>query len=68
MKYEQLSVLIENIIQYADEIRQQEEINDIDYGQLLAYAECLTIIQELCSKEDLERMGLAFDIDSRYLL
>ena len=61
-----LSEIVENIIEAADEIKQQSN-TELHYGQLLAYAECLCIIKDSCAGYDVEEIGLDFDIDKRYL-
>ncbi len=59
--------IIENIKEYADELRGQESRNEVEYGQLLGLAESLSIIQDACAGYDLKELGLDFDIDSKYL-
>ena len=55
------------VIESADEVK-EKPVNDLqDYGQLLAYAEVLSILRDLCTPEELQRFGLDFDIDKRYL-
>lgn len=39
----------------------------VEYGELLAYAESLSIIKDACSGYDLAELGLDFDIDLKYL-
>ena len=62
-----LKEIIENIVANSDEIKKQIETDLMDYGKLLAYAESLSIISEMCDEEELEEIGLDFDIDARYL-
>ena len=59
--------IVENIVESADTIKKQKSVDDQDYGQLLAYAECLSIIRDACSAYNLSEIGLDFDIDKRYL-
>jgi len=62
-----LQEIVENIVELADELKAQESLSDMDYGQLLAYAESLTIIKDMCDEDEQEAVGLDFDIDARYL-
>lgn len=62
-----LKEIVENIVANADEIKKQSETDLMDYGKLLAYAESLSIISEMCDEEELKEIGLDFDIDTRYL-
>lgn len=59
--------IIENIKESANELRQKESRTEVEYGELLAYAECLSIIKDANSGYDLEALGLGFDIDAEYL-
>ena len=59
--------IIENIKELADEIEKEEVKSDVQYGQLLAYAEVLGIIKCAHAGYDLKGLGLDFDIDARYL-
>lgn len=67
MSIEALSDVVATIREYADEIRSQESRTDLDYGQLLAYAEALTVIRDACDPELWQEIGLDFDIDAKYL-
>ncbi len=62
-----MTQIVEDIVEAADEIKRQESIDAQDYGELLAYAECLSIIRDACSAYNLSEIGLDFDIDKRYL-
>ena len=62
-----LSDVIAAIIEAADEIRGKSDQDSQDYGQLLAYAETLSIIRDACDPDDLKEVGLDFDIDKRFL-
>ena len=64
---DRLRDVILSIMDAADEIRSKENIDNLDYGQLLAYAEVLSIIRDSCDPDDLQELGLSFDIDKRYL-
>lgn len=50
-----------------EELRSKETLSEQEYGQLLAYAETLSIIQSACAGYDLAEIGLDFDVDERYL-
>ena len=67
MSNEMLADVVASIVEAADEIKKKEEIDSQDYGQLLAYAETLSIIRDACDSDILEDVGLNFDIDKRYL-
>lgn len=55
------------ITEAADELLFLENRNEIQQGQLLAYAESLSIIRDALAGYDLTAVGLDFDIDERYL-
>lgn len=59
--------IIENIKEAADELKEQKSRTKVEYGELLAYAESLTIIKDACAGYDLKELGLDFDIDKKYL-
>lgn len=59
--------IIENIKESADTIKRVKHLNDVQYGELLGYAETLSIIKDSCSGYDLKKLGLDFDIDKKYL-
>lgn len=59
--------IVENIKEAADELKSQDCRTKVEYGELLAYAESLTIIKDACSGYNLKELGLDFDIDKRYL-
>ena len=67
MSNEKLSDIVSAIIASADEVKSKKKIDSQDFGQLLAYAETLSIIRDACNPDDLEDVGLNFDIDKRYL-
>ena len=62
-----LQEIVEGIKESADELRAQESSSEMEYGQLLAYAESLSIIRDACAGYDLASFGLDFDVDERYL-
>ena len=62
-----LSDAVAAIIEAADEIHGKEQRDPQDYGQLLAYAETLSILRDACDPDSLEEIGLNFDIDKRFL-
>lgn len=68
MNHDILTEIVENIVVSADEVRKKEKKDAHDFGQLLAYAEALGIIKDLCDEETIKAVGLDFDIDAKYLL
>lgn len=60
--------IVDGIKEAADEMKGKGKLSDMDFGQLLAYAEALSIIRDACDPDDLATIGLDFDIDKRYLL
>lgn len=62
-----LKEIVENLVEAADELLQKERKNLVEQGQLLAYAESLSIIRDAMAGHDLVQIGLDFDIDSKYL-
>ena len=67
MNIDRLAEIVSLLIESADEIKNKKAMDSQDYGQLLAYAEALSIIRDVCDKQELEAIGLDFDIDRRYL-
>lgn len=61
-----LMQIIESIIEVADERRSEEKTPAI-YGELVGYAEALTIIQEQLTDEERKKYKLDFDIDKKYM-
>ena len=61
-----LKTIIDNILSVANN-RLQEESSPHVNGELVGYAEALTIIQEQLSEEEQKRYGLDFDIDKKYM-
>ena len=59
--------IIENIKESANELKQKKSRTEVEYGELLAYAECLSIIKSANAGYDLKALGLDFDIDAEYL-
>lgn len=59
--------IIENIKETADELKKKPNRDEVEYGELLAYAECLSIIKDANVGYDLKKLGLDFDIDAEYL-
>ena len=57
----------ENIIEAADELLEKENRDLVEQGQLIAYTETLSIIQDALSGYDLAGFGLDFDVDAKYL-
>ena len=60
--------IVENIKENADELKDKESLNDVEYGTLLGYAEALTIIKDTHAGYDIKEIGLDFDIEKEYLL
>ena len=59
--------ITENIMEAADELRAKDQRDPLEQGQLIAYAEALSIIQDAMAGYDLREISLDFDIDARYL-
>lgn len=59
--------IVEGIVDAADELLEKEDRDLVEQGQLIAYAESLSIIRDACSGYDLKEIGLDFDIDAKYL-
>lgn len=70
MNENHLKEIVETITEAADELlaKGRENLDLVEQGQLLAYAESLCIIQDALSGYDLGAVGLDFDVDQRYLL
>ena len=62
-----LQEIVENITGLADELRIKPVKNEIEYGQLIGYAEALSIIKTACTGYDLNEIHLDYDIDKKYL-
>lgn len=60
--------IVEGIVDAADELFEKTERDLVEQGQLIAYAESLSIIRDACAGYDLKEIGLDFDIDARYLV
>ncbi len=67
MSLDMLSDVVSSIVEAADEVKNKHNKDVQDYGRLLGYAEALSIIRDACDQDDLEKIGLDFDIDKRYL-
>ena len=67
MSINRLGEIVASIVESADEIKAKKNIDSQDYGQLLAYAEVLSIIRDLCDVQEIDTLGLNFDIDKKYL-
>lgn len=48
-------------------LKGKQALSDMEYGQLLAYVESLSIIQSACAGYDLSEIELEFDVDEKYL-
>ena len=62
-----LAEIVEEITEEADELLNEEK-NEYNSGQMLAYATALGIIKTCLSGYDLKEYGLDYDIDKKYLL
>ena len=62
-----ITEIVACITEAADELLFLENRNEIQQGQLLAYAESLSIIRDALAGYDLTAVSLDFDIDERYL-
>lgn len=60
--------IVEGIVDAADELLEKTERDLVEQGQLIAYAESLSIIRDACAGYDLKEIGLDFDVDARYLV
>lgn len=69
MNENHIKEIVENIIEAADGLLEKGRANldPVEYGELLAYAETLCIIRDTISGYDLAAVGLDFDIDGKYL-
>lgn len=68
MELDLIRDIVQVIVEELDEIKGKGERTDYDAGQTVAYTEALSIIQSTCGDDNLQKIGLDFDIDSRYLL
>lgn len=69
MIIELFSDIVSHIVMYAEEIKQQETVYDMDRGQLMAYVTALSVIRDVINDEDvLNCIGLNFDIVNRFLI
>ena len=59
--------IVEGIIDAADELLIKKNRDLVEQGQLIAYAEALSIIRDACAGYELKDIGLDFDIDEKYL-
>lgn len=60
--------MVEGIVEAADELLNKADRDLVEQGQLIAYAESLSIIRDACAGYDLKEIGLDFDIDKKYLV
>jgi hypothetical protein len=60
--------MVEGIVDAADELLAKTDRDLVEQGQLIAYAESLSIIRDACAGYDLKEIGLDFDIDAKYLV
>ena len=59
--------IVEGLVEAADEIAAKDDKDLFESGQLIAYAEALSIIRDAHAGYDLAKIGLDFDIDAKYL-
>lgn len=62
-----ISEIVSGVMEAADELLAKDDRDLVEQGQLIAYAESLTIIQDALSGYDLKEYGLDFDVDAKYL-
>lgn len=60
--------IVSGIVEAADELLAKKDRDLVEQGQLIAYAESLCIIRDAYAGYDLDKIGLDFDIDARYLV
>lgn len=60
--------IVDGIVEAAEELLAKKERNLVEQGQLIAYAEALSIIRDAHAGYDLAEIGLDFDIDAKYLI
>ena len=60
--------IVEGIVDAADELLEKVDRGPVEQGELIAYAESLSIIRDAIAGYDLAEFGLDFDVDARYLL
>lgn len=59
--------IVEGILDAADELLEKKDRDLVEQGELIAYAESLSIIHDAMAGYDLAEIGLDFDIDAKYL-
>lgn len=59
--------IVEGILDAADELLEKKDRDLVEQGELIAYAESLSIIRDAMAGYDLAEIGLDFDIDAKYL-
>jgi len=59
--------IVSCITEEITELKEKQNLTDMEYGQLLAYVETLSIIQSACAGYDLSQIGLDFDVDKKYM-
>ena len=60
--------IVEGITGAADELLEKKDRDLVEQGQLIAFAEALSVIRDACAGYDLAEIGLDFDIDAKYLI
>lgn len=55
------------IREYAQELSRKEHRTDVEAGELIGYAEALSVLQDACPLDMRRAVGLDFDIDKAYL-
>ncbi|MCD8087552.1 MAG: hypothetical protein LUE22_03045 [Oscillospiraceae bacterium] len=59
--------IISTLVEYADELKSRPNLNEVERGELLGYAETLSVIRDACPVDERADIGLDFDVDERYL-
>lgn len=60
--------IVAGIIESADELHANKERDLVQQGELIGYAESLSIIRDALAGQNLAEYDLDFDIDGKYLL
>ena len=67
MNKNNIKEMVGNICEYIEELVEKDELNQVEYGELLGYTSALAVIKSACMGYDLSEIGLDFDIDEKYL-
>lgn len=63
-----ISEIVACVKEEIEELRAKGPLSEMEFGQLLAYVETLSIVQSACAGYDLNRIGLDFDIGNGRLV